>query len=226
MPEVRLRNHPDTKKVKTPDGSQYQKDNGQPMWIYSGANPEQAKRFVDKFRRTGLFVVPTLDYVFDPYADNSTGKLTARVKQIVADHKEIVRHWEIGNEWWLAGNWVAPAVELRRRYAEIALEIIKTIKEEDSGAYVYLTGDWNTAGYGGARQTDYMCGEDTPETITRESDFVYFRNHFETTGHWRDIAGVTVHVYTGPDPTWDADRTKKPPSATHLVSKKTEEVAG
>ncbi|MFI0353158.1 hypothetical protein [Actinomadura sp. 9N407] len=149
--------------------------NTTPGWSKSpaqpGANVRQAKRAGVK----AAFVVRTAPYVGDPTAAN-LNMLKNQARRLVRAHGDTVKHWLVGNEWWL--QWGGDRGEKLRRYATVARAIAREMKAANRTINVYVTGDW-----------------------TAPWEFTWMKNMFTATSAWRDVDGVDLHIYAGDDGT-------------------------
>ncbi len=185
-----------------------------------GAKPWHLKSAVNGAipSQTGLFVLPTKDYIYTPWFDTHYA-LKTKAAEIVAAHKGTIKKWEIGNEWYKMGYIQGGCREARRyRYMQIAKAIATNIKNEDSSAEVYVTADWKYSSNDiPVMTTCYPNGVNDPSSAISynisTSDFVYLKNQFGTL--WDDIDGVSIHVYTGENPEDEYDDVT-PPSISEV----------
>jgi len=199
------------RQVRDIENSAYM-ENGQTVWISPGAHPASVTESLFNVSRAGLYVLPTLEYICYPNADNLTA-VTERAAAIVGNHKHVFKRWEVGNEWFLARKCPGSRNDLRENYARIALAITKKLKgnSRNPGIRLYLTGDWNTIGVTKPNETSpardkFNCSNVRSSGEHATDDFRYFKKYFSrsndlnTSNYWPHVAGVTVHVYTGTDP--------------------------
>ncbi|BCK66482.1 hypothetical protein Srufu_004350 [Streptomyces libani subsp. rufus] len=145
-------------------------NNTAPGWSpHPCATAEQAKRAVSH----KAFVVRTAPYMDNPSPAN-LNMLKNEAKSLVVKHSGSVKHWLIGNEWWLQWGGGGTREEKLRRYATVARAIAQGMKEANPRVTVYVTGDW-----------------------TRPWEFTWIRRAFESTRTWRYVDGVDLHIYAG-----------------------------
>lgn len=121
------------------------------------------------------FVVKTELYISDP-SPAHLSSLKSEAADLVRKHGNAVRHWLIGNEWWLQSGGGVGRPKKLRRYATVARAIAQGMKQVNPRINVYVTGDW-----------------------TRPWEFTWIRREFEPSGAWRYVDGVDLHIYAGDD---------------------------
>lgn len=119
------------------------------------------------------FVVRTRPYMDNPTPAN-LNMLKNEAKNLVLKHSGSVKHWLIGNEWWLQWGGGGGRQQKLLRYATVARAIARGMKEANPRVNVYVTGDW-----------------------TRPWEFTWIRWAFESTRTWRYVDGVDLHIYAG-----------------------------
>lgn len=150
--------------------------NRTPGWVHSpaepGANATQAKNAAPNL----AFVMRTAPYLDNPTTANLDA-LANQARDLVLAHGHTVKHWLIGNEWWLHwGGGTDRAVKLRR-YATVARAITNRIKAANPAVKVYVTGDW-----------------------TRPGEFSSIKAVFDANSSWPNVDGIDLHVYSGDKP--------------------------
>ncbi|TDD21510.1 hypothetical protein [Nonomuraea diastatica] len=133
----------------------------------TGANATQAKKAGVK----AAFVVKTAPYVGNPTTAN-LNMLKNEARRLVRAHGGTVKHWLIGNEWWLQQG--GDRATKLRRYVTVARAIAREMKDANRSINVYVTGDW-----------------------TAPWEFTWMRNGFAA--GWRHVDGVDLHIYAGDD---------------------------
>lgn len=150
--------------------------NRTPTWSNNpsvpGANPVQAINNAI----SNTFVLRTREYVFSPTQAN-LDTLVDLAGDVVAEYKDDVFIWEIGNEWYNFGGLTQ--AQLQQNYAEIAGAIAAKVKEVDPNAQTYIVAEW-----------------EHPERMTG------FKAQFGT--NWQYVDGLNLHIYAGDeDPTFN-----------------------
>lgn len=147
--------------------------NTTPGWRKSpdhpGANVRQAKSAGVKM----AFVVKTAPYISNPTRAN-LNMLKDQARRLVRTHGDTVKHWLIGNEWWLQGG--GDRADRIRRYVTVARAIAREMKTANRTINVYVTGDW-----------------------TAPWEFIWIKNGFDATSAWGYVDGVDLHIYAGDD---------------------------
>ncbi|RVX41975.1 hypothetical protein EDD27_4591 [Nonomuraea polychroma] len=149
--------------------------NTTPGWSQSppqpGANAAQAKAAAASI----AFVVKTSPYISNPTTAN-LNMLRNQAGNLVQTHGGTVKHWLIGNEWWLQSAGGGDRQDKIRRYVTVARAIAQEMKAANPAINVYVTGDW-----------------------TAPWEFTWIRNGFDATSAWRYVDGVDLHIYAGDD---------------------------
>ncbi|MBB5803938.1 hypothetical protein F4560_003706 [Saccharothrix ecbatanensis] len=150
--------------------------NRTPGWEHSptvpGANSTQAKNAAANL----AFVMRTAPYIDNPTTANLDA-LANQARDLVLAHGDKVKHWLVGNEWWLHwGGGSERAVKLRR-YATVARAITNRMKAANPAIKVYVTGDW-----------------------TQPDEFGSIKAVFDANSSWPNVDGIDLHVYSGDNP--------------------------